>query len=59
MNLVLDLGNTYGKIAVCDHDKVVEAATYEKISSREISYFNIRYSGLKGAIISSVVNYSR
>jgi type III pantothenate kinase len=59
MNLVLDLGNTYGKIAVCDRDKVVEAATYEKITSREISYFHIRYSGLKGAIVSSVVNYSR
>ncbi len=59
MNLVLDLGNTYGKIAVCDHKKVVEAATYEKITSREISYFHIRYPGLKGVIISSVVNYSR
>jgi len=59
MNLVLDLGNSYGKIAVCDRQKVVEAATYEKITSREISYFHIRYSGLKGAIISSVVNYSR
>jgi type III pantothenate kinase len=59
MNLVLDLGNTCGKIAVCDHKKVVEAATYEKITSREISYFHIRYSGLKGAIVSSVVNYSR
>lgn len=59
MNLVLDLGNSYGKIAVCDHKKVVEAATYEKITSREISYFHVRYSGLKGVIISSVVNYSR
>jgi type III pantothenate kinase len=59
MNLVLDLGNTYGKIAVCDHKKVIEAATYERITSREISYFHIRYSELKGAIISSVVNYSR
>ena len=59
MNLVLDLGNSYGKIAVCDHKRVVETASYEKITSREISYFHIRYSGLKGAIISSVVNYSR
>jgi len=59
MNLVLDLGNSNGKIAVCDHKHVVETATYEKITSREISYFHIRYSGLKGAIISSVVNYSR
>ncbi|MDF1575003.1 MAG: type III pantothenate kinase [Bacteroidales bacterium] len=59
MNLVLDLGNTCGKIAVCDHKGVVEAASYEKITSREISYFHLRYGGLKGAIISSVVNYSR
>ena len=59
MNLVLDLGNSYGKIAVCDRHKVVEAATYDRITSREISYFHIRYSGIKGAIISSVVNYSR
>jgi len=59
MNLVLDLGNSYGKIAVCDHDQVVEAVSYEKITSKEISYFHIRYKGLKGVIISSVVNYSR
>ena len=59
MNLVLDLGNTYGKIAVCEQKKVVEVAGYDKITSREISYFNVRYSDLKGAIVSSVVNYSR
>jgi type III pantothenate kinase len=59
MNLVLDLGNTFGKIAVCDGKKVVEAAIYERITSREISYFHIRYPGLKGVIISSVVNDSR
>jgi len=59
MNLVLDLGNTYGKIAVCDDNKVVEAASYERITSREISYFHIRYPGLRGVIISSVVNDSR
>jgi type III pantothenate kinase len=59
MNLVLDLGNSYGKIAVCDHNHVVESAIYEKITSREISYFHIRYPELKGSIISSVVNYSR
>jgi type III pantothenate kinase len=59
MNLVLDIGNSYGKIAVCDHNRVVEAATYDKITSREISYFHIRYPAIQGAIISSVVNYSR
>ena len=59
MNLVLDLGNSYGKIAVCQGTEVVESAVYEKITNREIAYFNARYDGLKGVIISSVVNYSR
>ena len=59
MNLVLDLGNSYGKIAVCDDKQVIESATYEKISSREIAYFHTRYKELSGVIISSVVNYSR
>ena len=59
MNLVLDLGNSFGKIAVCDGAKVIETAGYERITSREIAYFHARYSGLKGVIISSVVNYSR
>ncbi len=59
MNLVFDLGNSFGKIAVCEGIKVIEAATYERITSREIAYFHTRYKGLRGAIISSVVNYSR
>ncbi len=59
MNLVLDLGNTNGKIAVCEGNDVVELETFDKVSSREIAYFHTRYPGLKGAIISSVINDSR
>jgi type III pantothenate kinase len=59
MNLVLDLGNSYGKIAVCQGVEVLESAVYEKITNREIAYFNTQYPGLKGIIISSVVNDSR
>jgi len=59
MNLVLDLGNTSGKIAVCEGTEVIESAGYAKITSREISYFQSCYSELKGAIVSSVVNHSR
>jgi len=59
MNLVLDLGNTYGKIAVCEGTRVVESAVYEKITSREVSYFQKRYQEIRGVIISSVVNDSR
>jgi type III pantothenate kinase len=56
MNLVLDLGNSFGKIAVCQGRDVLESAVYEKITNREIAYFNTRYEELKGVIISSVVN---
>ena len=59
MNLVLDLGNSFGKIAVCEGPRVIESAGYEKITSREIAYFLTGYPGLKGVIISSVVNHSR
>ena len=59
MNLVLDLGNSFGKIAACEGKEVVETATYEKVSSREIAYFHTRYPEIKGAIVSSVVNDSR
>ena len=59
MNLVLDLGNTMGKIACCRGTTVLEAASYEKIGSREINYFHIRYPDITGAIVSSVVNDSR
>ncbi|MEZ5072124.1 MAG: type III pantothenate kinase [Bacteroidales bacterium] len=59
MNLVLDLGNTSGKIAVCEGNEVVEAASYPRISSKEIAYFHLRYPHIRGTIISSVVNYSR
>lgn len=59
MNLVLDLGNSYGKIAVCEGSRVIDSAGYERITSREIAYFLSGYPGLKGVIISSVVNHSR
>jgi type III pantothenate kinase len=59
MNLILDLGNTCGKIAVCEGPKVIESAVYDRITSREISYFHIRYERIKGVIVSSVVNDSR
>lgn len=59
MNLVLDLGNSYGKIAVCEGTEIIESAVYPEISMKEISYFITRYKDIKGAIISSVVNHSR
>jgi type III pantothenate kinase len=59
MNLVIDLGNTYSKIAVCNGTEIIESVITEKISNKEIGYFISGYKNLKGAIISSVVNHSR
>jgi len=59
MNLVIDLGNTSGKIAVCENNEIIESVVSEKVSNKEIAYFISTYKELKGAIISSVVNHSR
>jgi type III pantothenate kinase len=59
MNLVIDLGNTYSKIAVCNGTEIIETVISEKVSNKEIAYFIAGYPDLKGAIISSVVNHSR
>jgi type III pantothenate kinase len=58
-NLVIDLGNSYGKIAICKGSEILESVISEKISNKEIAYFIASYKDLKGAIISSVVNHSR
>ena len=59
MNLIIDLGNTYSKIAVCNGSEIIESVSSEKVSNKEIAYFISGYPDLKGAIISSVVNHSR
>ena len=59
MNLVLDLGNTYGKIAVCEGIEILESVTCDQVSIREITYFITSYPETKGAIFSSVMNHSR
>lgn len=59
MNLVLDLGNTLGKIACFRSGQVVESAVYERIGRREVGYFRTRYPEIRGVIVSSVVNDSR
>lgn len=59
MNLVIDLGNSYAKIAVCEGREILESAISEKISNKEIAYFISQYDVLQGAIFSSVSNHSR
>ncbi|MEX0987888.1 MAG: type III pantothenate kinase [Bacteroidales bacterium] len=59
MNLVIDLGNSFAKIAVCEGSEIIESAVSEKLSNKEIAYFISSYKPLNGAIFSSVVNHSR
>lgn len=59
MNLVIDLGNSYAKLAVCEGTEIIESKISETISNREIAYFINNYKDLRGAIFSSVANHSR
>jgi len=59
MNLVIDLGNSFAKIAVCEGSEIIESVISEKIANKEIAYFLKNYDSLKAAIFSSVVNHSR
>ena len=59
MNLVIDIGNSYGKIAVCEGTEIIESAISEQISNKEIAYFMASYKELNRAIFSSVANHSR
>lgn len=59
MNLVIDLGNTNSKIAVCNGSEILESVISDQFTNKEIAYFISKYKDLKGAIFSSVVNHSR
>ncbi|MCF8225724.1 MAG: type III pantothenate kinase [Bacteroidales bacterium] len=59
MNLVIDMGNTNCKIAVCKGTDIIESVISEKISNKEIAYFINSYKDVRGVIFSSVTNHSR
>ena len=52
-NLVIDIGNTYIKLAVFNHDEMLEVARYEDIDSATIDTLLQKHS-ISKAIISSV-----
>jgi type III pantothenate kinase len=54
MNLVIDLGNTYHKVAVVSNGKILELLRQETITSSDLDNISNRFP-LKKAIISSVV----
>ena len=55
MNLIIDIGNTNAKIAVFDHDNIVEADTINTSNIIEgINKFTQKYKAVNRAIISNV-----
>ena len=53
MNLVIDIGNTFVKLAVFEQDAVVDFQISKEINSEKINEFIFKYS-IKSAIVSSV-----
>jgi len=55
MNLIIDVGNTNGKIAVFNHNKIIEAATIKTSNTiNRINIFTQKYNSINRAIISNV-----
>lgn len=54
MNLVIDLGNTYHKVAVVENGEIIELQRYQILVSNHLDEISNRFS-LEKAIISSVV----
>ncbi|MDR1183076.1 MAG: type III pantothenate kinase [Bacteroidales bacterium] len=55
MNLVLDFGNTYKKMAIVSEKKIIHLVTQQRIDMDDIVAVEKKYS-IKNAILSSVVN---
>ena len=56
MNLVIDIGNSYSKIAVIDNTKVVKVFSFKDLSLSNLKSIPEKYPDLTKAIISSVKN---
>lgn len=58
MNLIIDLGNSYHKIAIFDQNGLVETRRYPKLKPSDLSEIASKHK-LKKAIISSVIKEDR
>ncbi|MCF8297928.1 MAG: type III pantothenate kinase [Saprospiraceae bacterium] len=56
MNLILDFGNTFQKIAVFDKKELIEIKSFKGLNLNDIETFIKNYD-INSAIISSVINY--
>ena len=54
MNLVIDIGNTFTKVAVFDQDTLVRTAKYTELTEKEILRYKTDFPDVNQVIISSV-----
>lgn len=55
MKLIIDIGNTFSKIAVFKEDEMVFLESYSSLSIQEVSKIEEKYPDLKAVIVSTVI----
>ncbi len=58
MNLVIDFGNTFTKLAVFEKNDMIAYFQFDQLTVKQLMEIGIKYPSIKSAIISSVVDYS-
>lgn len=57
MNLIIDLGNTLAKIAVCSDNKLINLFVFNNFSTDDLLNVLLKYPKIKKVILSSVVKH--
>ena len=64
MNLTIDLGNTFSKIAICnnpapEHSGWLEIKTYTSLRKNDLKKIILKFPDIKNAIFSSIINHNK
>ena len=58
MNLVIDIGNSFSKIAVFNNEELISVSSVSEVSNQNIDGLKQKYTSLNRAIVSSVKNFT-
>ena len=61
MNLIIDLGNTFSKIAICDNPYCIgiEIKKYTSLKKNDLQKIKLKHPNIKKSILSSVINHNK
>ncbi len=61
MNLIIDLGNTFSKIAICDNPDCIgiEIKKYTSLKKNDLQKIKLKHPNIKKSILSSVINHNK